>query len=889
MTQAPPQPAVITVDGKTIPFKPGQTVIQAAIDAGLYIPYLCFWPGMKPYGACRMCVVEVEGQRGTPASCTLPCAQGMKVNTKTPNLEGLRKGILELLLSEHPHGCLTCHRIELCGPTDVCLRHISVTDRCVVCPKNERCELKDSVRFNGVNMETPLVYHYRNLQIETRDPFYDRDYNLCIVCARCTRACDEMRGDDAIAMVERAGKVLVGTSRGTSLLESGCEFCGACVDVCPVGALVERKHKWAKAATKVTSVCNLCPVGCQVKLEVDPLGRVIRTVGDWDSPANHGQLCFKGKFGMDYVNPPQRLTSPYVRKHGRLVESTWDEALGIVAERLNGHKDGSYALLASPRSSNEDLYVSKRFAHEVMRSGNIDLAMDTRPELVQPLAQMLGHAAATGTFWELERAGCVLVVSSNVTEDHNVAAVPLKRGKRQNGVKLLVLDPREVDLTRYADVWLRPRPGTEGAVAAGLLRAVLEAGLEDKAFLEERVEGLERLRASLGAYTPEHVAEVSGVPATDLMKAARTFATSKPGAILYALDNIPSDQRAAIATVLVDLALVTGSVGAASGGLFPLRPGGNVQGAQDLGFAPEANGVGASGLTAAIQSGRVKALQVVGDSPFFTDEVLHALSNLEFLVVHDLFLSGVAQQADVVLPLAAFSEADATMTSLERRVQRLRKATGPKGGSQPGWLALCQIARRMGAQEFGYSDASAVFAELVRNTPLYAGVTQQAIDRAGGAQWPVIPQGGTGTLYQSGFASGRARLAPASVTVAPPWSNADFPLLLAPGRVLAQHDRGVSVVRSGVLNQVRREEHIQLHPEDGSAAGIAEGDAVVVLTPGARVKGRATLSGRVPGVVSFTMLFGQLATALQSSEALDPMMRVPGLDILPARVRKATP
>ncbi|MBM3946034.1 MAG: hypothetical protein FJ315_01370, partial [SAR202 cluster bacterium] len=513
---------------------------------------------------------------------------------------------------------------------------------------------------------------------------------------------------------------------------------------------------------------------------------------------------------------------------------------------------------------------------------------DTRRELAQPMAEKLGQAAATGTFWDLERAGCVLVVNSNVTEDHNVAAVPLKRGKRQNGVKILVIDPREVELTRYADVWLRPRPGTEGVVVAGLLRAVLDAGQEDKAFLAERVDGLDQLRASLGAYMPEHVARVSGVAADDLVKAARMFGTSKPGAILYALDNVPSDQRAAIASVLVDLALVTGNVGKPSGGLFPLRPGGNVQGAQDVGFVPDAAGVGADGLSGAVQAGRIKALQVVGDSPFFDDGVLHILSNLEFLVVHDTFLSGVAQQADVVLPLSPFTEADGTMTSLERRVQRQRKATGPKGGSQPAWSAMGQVAQRMGAQGFGYPDASRVFAELVQAAPMYAGVTEQMVEKPGGAQWPVSAQGGTTVLHQTAFAAGKARLSPVSVAAAPAWTNTEFPLLLTPGRVLAQNHREVSVVRSGPLNQVQRDEHIEVHSGDASAAGIAEGDSVEVVAPGLRLRGRAALSGRLRGVISVTMLFGQLATSVQGSETPDPMMRVPALDILPARLQKTT-
>jgi predicted molibdopterin-dependent oxidoreductase YjgC len=891
MTQQPqqPPPTTITVDGKVIPFKPGQTVIQAAMDAGIYIPYLCYWPGMKPYGACRMCVVEVDGQRGTPACCTLPVAPGMNIRTKTPQLEGLRRGILELLLSEHPHGCLTCHRIELCGPTDICLRHVSVTDRCVVCPKNERCELKDTVRFAGVNMETPLAYHYRNLQVETRDPFYDRDYNLCIVCARCVRVCDEMRGDDAIGMVERSGRVLVGTSRGTSLLESGCEFCGACIDVCPVGALVEREHKWAKAATKVDSTCVECPVGCQVKLEVDRLGRVIRTVGDWDSPANHGQLCFKGKFGTGYVNHKQRIKSPMLRVHGQLVEASWDDALAVVAQKLSAHK-GQFAILASPRASNEDLYVAQKFARQVMGTSNIDLAVDSRPELSAALEHALGVPAATGSTWELYNSRAALVVSANVTEEHNVMAVPIKKGRKERGLKLVVLDPREMELTRHADVWLRPRPGTEGVVLAGLLRAILDAGLEDKEFVAGKTEGLDAVRSAVAQFTLQHVAQVSGVPADKLLAAARAFGGSKPGAILYALDNIPAEQRASLAAMLVDLALTTGNVGKPSAGLFPLRPGGNVQGAQDVGFAPDAlpghkraqgqTGIGTAGVVQAIESGRVKALFALGDSAFYTADVLHALSNLEFLVVQDMFLSGLAQQADVVLPATAFAETDGTITSIERRVHRTRKAVAPKGGSHPYWAAVAHLAQRMGGQGFAYGSAAEVFAEIASQAPVYAGMTHESLDK-GGAQY------GGANLYSSGFPGGKAKMLPFSVPQPVSWQNAEFPLLLVPGRVLAQPHREVAVARGKGLNRVQREEQIELHPEDARGLGIADGAKVEVVTPAGRIQGVARLSGGLQGTVSVTMLFGQLATILQGSESPDVMLRAPTLEVMPARVQRA--
>ncbi|MDE2900596.1 MAG: molybdopterin-dependent oxidoreductase, partial [Chloroflexota bacterium] len=583
------EPIKLTIDGVEVEAKPGQTVLQAAIDNNVYIPYLCYWPGMKPYGACRMCCVEVEGGRGTPASCTLPVAEGMVVSSLGQEIRGLRESVMELLLSEHPHGCLTCHRIELCGPQDICLRHVRVLDRCVVCPKNERCELKDTVRYVNVNMESPLAYNYRNLQVETGDPFYDRDYNLCIVCARCVRVCEEMRGDDAIAMIERSGTVLVGTSQGMSLLESGCEFCGACIDVCPVGALVERDHKWDKAVETVKTTCTHCPVGCQVDLEVDRRGRVIRSIGDWESPVNTGQLCYMGKFGNEFVNSRNRLRTPMLRQHGELVEATWEQALEAIASRLPDYKGGAFSLFLTPRATNQQAFLAGIFAREVMGTSNVDLSVDHRPELVEPLARRLGTAAATGALAELENAGCVLVVNANVTEEHNVAAIPIKKTHKAGG-KLIVIDTREVELSRYADLWLRPYPGTERALVGGMLRVILDEGLQDDVFIAERSGGLDALRESLAGYTLDAVADATGVAADRIAAAATAFAQAGSAAVIYALDNVAQEERVPVTDALVNLAIATGNVGKPATGLFPLRPGAASQGALDVGCSPGDDG-----------------------------------------------------------------------------------------------------------------------------------------------------------------------------------------------------------------------------------------------------------------------------------------------------------
>jgi formate dehydrogenase alpha subunit len=893
-------PLTLTIDGKTVTAQPGQVVLQAALDNGIYIPYLCYFPGMKPWGACRMCVVEIEGVRGTPASCTTPVADKMVVKTSTPLLQALRQGILELLLSEHPHGCLTCHRIDLCGPTDICLRHVRVTDRCVVCPKNERCELKDTVRFVGVPMETPLPYAYRNLPIEVRDPFYDRDYNLCIACNRCVRACEELRGDNAICMVERSGTVLVGTSRGVSLLESGCEFCGACIDVCPVGALVERRWKWEKAAATAFTTCPNCPVGCQVKVEVDRRGRLIRAIGDWNAH-NRGMLCYKGKFGLEFVNAPGALRRPLIRQDGLLREASWEEALEYTARRLGEYR-GSYALLLGWRATNEDAYVAQKFARVVMGSNAVDAAYDTRPFLFHPLREALGVWGAPGNVADLPAAGAFLVVNSNITEEHNVAAVPIKRAAKARSAPLVVLDPREVELTRYADLWLRPFPGTEHLVLGAMVRLLLSEGLAPPEALG-RVEGVEEVRQGLQPFTPEEVAALSGVPVEAMGRALRLLAGRRPVAVLYALDTLPPPQGEMASRALVDLALLMGS----EEWLLPLPPGPNQQGLLDVGalagflpgHAPLEDGAARGRLAQAwgvevpatpalsfrdildaIAAQKVRAVQVVGNSPGLDPEAVQALTSARFLVVHDHLLSPLARLADVVFPSATFAQREGSYTSLERRVQRIRAVAPLRGEERPDWWVFAALAGRMGKGGFAYASWEEVWKEIAHVVPPYAGLAGQRW----GLLWPC----------PAGDHPGTPRLSPARRRLLPltPFPPADgrsdaFPFALALGRVLLQGEREMEVVRQGRLNAIRREEVVEVYPGDAQRLGLGDGALVDVVTPKGRIRARVKTSGTVPGMVSVTFLFGQLAVDLAASESPDPMLAVPGLEVLPARLERA--
>ncbi len=911
----------LTIDGNEIKIKKGSTVLEAAQEAGIYIPTLCHHPSLSPYGSCRMCIVEIEGMRGFPTACTTPVEDKMVVRTNTPQLQELRRNILELVLTEHPHACLLCERKDRCDPFDICLRNVAVAERCVLCPKNKRCELQKVVDYVGIK-EIKLPYTYRGLAILDDSPFFDRDYNLCILCGRCVRVCQEIRGVGAIAFTYRGSQALVGTAFDYSLEEAGCQFCGACVDVCPTGALVERAAKWQGLPERVvTTICPYCGVGCQLNLEIKK-ERIISSVPALEGVVNKGQACVKGRFGIaEFVHHPERLTTPLIKHKEEFKEATWDEALNLIADRLSKYKGDQFALISSAKCTNEENYIIQKFTRAVMGTNNIDhCARLCHAPSVAGLVRSLGSAAMTNSINEIENASCIFAIGSNTTTSHPIIGLQIKKAV-DKGARLIVANPRKIDLCRFAHLWLQQRPGTDVALLMGMMRVITDEGLLDSSFIEQRTEGFNEFKESLQHFDLDFVEQVTGVPKEQIKEAARIYATQKPATILYAMGITQHSHGTDNVLAISNLALLTGNIGKPSSGVNPLRGQNNVQGACDMGALPHVYpgyqrvddpesqrkfetawgcslspvpGLTLTDMVEATKQGKIKALYIIGENLLLSQadiqQVKNALEKLEFLVVQDIFLTETARLAHVVLPAATFAEKDGTFTNTERRVQLVRKALEPLGLSRPDWWITCEIAKRLGGKGFDFSHPAEIMAEIASLTPIYQGISYERL-KNGGLQWPCLSSEHPGTpiLHTQKFptSNGKARFFPIEYKPSAEIPDKEYPLILTTERSLYHYHTGTMTRRVAGLNILRPHELVEINPKDAEALKIADGETVRVISRRGEIMAKAKVTeNSPPGVVSMTFHFAESPTNLLTNPICDPVAKIPELKVSAVRIEK---
>ncbi len=909
----------LIINGQELRARKGMTVLEVAQAAGIYIPTLCYAPDLTPYGGCRLCLVEIEGVRGLQTSCTYPVSEGIVVHTETEAVNKVRRSSLELLLSSHPSDCLVCSRRtekEGCGPYDVCLRSVAVTDRCVTCPANERCELQkvfDYLRLPELRFpKTTKPY-----PVDTSNPFFEIDHNRCILCARCVRACNEITGVGAIEMAYRGYAMKVATFGDKPLLESICKSCGECMAHCPTGAMAPKKPEWPTREIKTT--CPYCGVGCQMYLGVKN-GQVVNVRGDRDNNVNKGRLCVKGRFGIaEFIHHPDRLTTPLVRRNGKFTEATWDEALDLVAGKLANYKGDEVAVISSARFTNEENYLMQKFARVVLGTNNVDhCARLCHAPTVAGLAQSFGSGAMTNSIDEIGDAACVLAIGSNNTEAHPIVGMEVNRAVHK-GAKLIVVDPREVDACRYADIWLRLNHGTDIPLLMGMMRVIVDEGLLDRAFIEERCENFDAFKASLKNFGLDSVSRITGVARDKIAEAARLYATVKPASILYTLGITEHSHGTDNVIAVANLAMLTGNIGKPSSGVNPLRGQNNVQGACDMGCLPNVYpgyqavtdpasrekfetawgcslpskpGLFLTEVFDAARKKPVKALYITGENPALTDpdanHVQEVLANLEFLVVQDIFLTETAQLAHVVLPAASFAEKDGTFTNTERRVQRVRKAVEPVGNSKPDWWITCQLGQRMGAKGFDFSQPAKIMEEVASLAPNYGGISHRRLEK-GGLQWPCPTREHPGTpiLHTKLFTRGKGRFIPLKYRPPVELPDSDYPLILSTGRCLYQYHASMTVKVKG-LNKLRGEELVQINPKDALALGIADGDMIKITSRRGEVTAKARVTEVTPaGAIWMTFHFAQSPTNVLTNAALDPVVKIPEYKVCAVRVERA--
>ncbi|MDJ0813284.1 MAG: formate dehydrogenase subunit alpha [Woeseiaceae bacterium] len=900
----------VEIDGLPAAVPAGTSIMRAARESGVDIPKLCATDNLKPFGSCRMCLVEIEGRKGYPASCTTPVEDGMKIRTQTGELARLRRNVMELYISDHPLDCLTCSA-------------------------NGDCELQDMAGAVGLR-EVRYGFDGENhldAGVDASNPYFQFDASKCIVCSRCVRACDEVQGTFALTIEGRGFESKVSAGISEDFIDSECVSCGACVQACPTATLMEKsvvEHGQPERSVKTT--CAYCGVGCSFVAELRG-DQVVRMTPDKDGQANHGHSCVKGRFAWGYSTHRDRVLSPLIRdsidEPWRQVD--WDEAIQYAAQRFKDIQDkhGRKAIggITSSRCTNEEVFVVQKLVRAAMGNNNVDTcARVCHSPTGYGLKQTLGTSAGTQPFDSVMDADVIVVIGANPTEAHPVFASQMKRRLRE-GAKLIVVDPRQIDLVKsariQADHHLALLPGTNVPIVNALAHVVVSEGLVDDQYVAERCD-----TESFAAWkemilkpenSPEEVEKVSGVPAAEIRAAARLYAGAERGAIYYGLGVTEHSQGSTMVMGMANLAMATGNIGFTGCGVNPLRGQNNVQGSCDMGSFPHElagyrpvqddevrgsfeqhwgvtldpePGYRIPNMFDAACAGTYKGMYIQGEDVAQSDpdtkHVEEALRNMECLVVQDLFLNETAKFAHVFLPGTSFLEKDGTFINAERRINRVRPVMKPRQGKDE-WLITQDLANALG-YPMNYSSAAEIMDEIAELTPTFAGVSFKFLDDVGSVQWPCNETAPMGTpiMHIDNFVRGKGLFIETDYVPTEERTNRKFPLLLTTGRILSQYNVGAQTRRTD--NMVWYDaDLLEIHPADAEVRGIKEGDLCSLASRKGQISLVATITERVqPGVVYTTFHNPETGANVVTTEHSDWATSCPEYKVTAVQVAPAT-
>ena len=900
----------LTIDGVSVSVPEGTSIMHAASVSGVTVPKLCATDSLEPFGSCRLCLVEIEGRRGYPASCTTPVAEGIKVHTQTPKLADIRRGVMELYISDHPLDCLTC-------------------------ATNGDCELQDmagAVGLRDVRYGYEGENHLKSVK-DTSNPYFTFDPSKCIVCSRCVRACEEVQGTFALTIQGRGfdSKVSAGNK---DFKDSECVSCGACVQACPTATLIENTIIEAGVPEhSVTTTCAYCGVGCSFHAEMKG-EEVVRMTPNKDGGANHGHSCVKGRFAWGYATHKDRITTPMIRKsiHDPWEKVTWDVAINYAASEIKRiqkkYGRDSVGAISSSRCTNEEVYVVQKLVRAALGNNNVDTcARVCHSPTGYGLKQTLGESAGTQNFDSVMHADVIVVIGANPTDGHPVFASQMKRRLR-DGAKLIIVDPRAIDLVDNsphirADYHLKLKPGSNVAMVNALAHTIVTENLMDESFVKARCED-EAFKVwkdfiVKSENSPEAMSAFTGVDAKEVRAAARLYATGGNAAIYYGLGVTEHSQGSTMVMGIANLAMLTGNIGREGVGVNPLRGQNNVQGSCDMGSFPHEftgyrhvsdkatlalfekawdvklqnePGLRIPNMLDVAIDGQFKALYCEGEdiaqSDPNTQHVTHALESMECVIVQDLFLNETAMYAHVFLPGSSFLEKNGTFTNAERRISRVRKVMSPKNGYED-WEITQMLSNALG-YKMEYKHASDIMDEIAKLTPTFSGVSYQKLDELGSIQWPCNEEHplGTPTMHIDEFVRGKGKFIITEYVPTSEKVTQKFPLILTTGRILSQYNVGAQTRRTKNVAW-HEEDVVEIHPHDAEERGIQSGDWVGIVSRAGETVLRAHITERVqPGVIYTTFHHPESGANVITTDNSDWATNCPEFKVTAVQVSKVT-